>query len=180
MDRRRAAFSAASMRRRPTPNPRADGATHNLLISAISPPVPFSPTQPIGKPSTHGHKESAARADHVVGLRVSGERHVEAVLEPARQFGIVFAKAASRLVASGVHFLDRDPAASERGGHDIHRRQKCFGMGMAPKERFGPGIRQSLVGLELSLPSGRQLRDTATRVVGMRYGPDEAFFLQPA
>ena len=61
-----------------------------------------------------------------------------------------------------------------------HRSQKRFGMGMAPEERFGPGIGQSLVGLELSLASGRQLRDTATRVVGMRYGPDEAFFLQPA
>ena len=180
MDRRRAAFSAASMRRRPTPNPRADGATHNLLISAISPPVPFSPTQPIGKPSTHGHKESAARADHVVGLRVSGERHVEAAFETARQFGIVFAKAVARVVASRVHFLDRDPAASERRSNNIHRSQKRFGMGVAREEHLGSGIGQSLVGLELAPASRCQLRDTATRVVGMRRGRDETFFFQPA
>ena len=53
-------------------------------------------------------------------------------------------------------------------------------MGMAPEERFGPGIGQSLVGLELSLASGRQLRDTATRVVGMRRGRDETFLFKPA
>ena len=41
-------------------------------------------------------------------------------------------------------------------------------MGVAREERLGSEIGQSLVGLELAPASRRQLRDTATRVVGMR------------
>ena len=124
--------------------------------------------------------EGAARAVHILGVRIARQRDVKTLLEAAAELAIVFAEAITGLFAPRIDLAQCDALARQCGSNQIHRRQQRLALRMLREEALGLRVRQRLVGRELAPAGTRQRRDAPARVVLMRIGLDQPFVLEAA
>ena len=116
----RASASRAASRRRPTPRPRAPGATHIRLISAGSRPWKRSAPHPTGSAREVGDEQQTGRLGQVGEVGEVAERGIEAVLEAIVELGVEaprHAAASADVGSSG--WMSTSPAVKRRSTTSI-------------------------------------------------------------